>query len=432
MEKYLGDSTFLVKRRNRALILEIILKRGPISRVQISDITHLSRAAVSTLTAELIECGLIHEVPQVTSEERRGAGRIPTMLDIRQGLGGVIAIDIARDRVAGAFINLKGGIDEEIVHEVQDPRALPQVADLVRQLIATLRTKASERGKFPLGIGISLPGIIHRETGILEYSSTLGWENVDLMNIFAKDSDIPVMIDRNARAMVLAEHTFGAGQGFSNLALIYVGTGIGCGLMLNGEIFAGSTSRAGELGHTHVVDGGRRCFCGGSGCLETVASGRAIAELAIEEIEKGNKSLIDDLAGGDLSNITAETVAKAANEGDRLALEIFENAGTHLGNAIANLMGIIDTRLIILAGGVMNAGDLLLKPIRNIITARTLRGGEPPEIRVSAFGDKIGVIGAGALALKELVYSPKLILPGDIDLEAAQIKSAFISYNRNF
>lgn len=423
LDAYAGDNASSIKRRNRALLLELIFRQGPISRATLSDQTRLSRAAVTLLTAELLENGIITEIAQVPPEGRRSVGRSPVGLVIREDFGKVVAVDVSRQRVSAALVNLRAAIDGESSREIVDARDPLHVAGLVGQCIAELRQHARMQGSRLLGIGISLPGIIERTTGVLEYSSTLGWEKVNLIDLFGVHGnlpvDLPVVVDRNVRGMVLAEHLFGVGQGFANLALVYVGIGIGCGIMINGATYAGSLNRAGEIGHTLVSERwSRSCYCGNRGCLETVASGRAIAEIAVEAIQSGTASQIEEIVKGDLTQVTAEVVSQAATEEDELAARVLEDAGRYLGIAIANLLNSIDPQLIILAGGVMNAGDLLLEPVRRIIRERGLVGDAQPEVRLSRFGEKVGVIGAGALALREFVYSEKDVsmsgTPGNI------------------
>lgn len=414
MSMHLGDNVPSVKRRNRALILELILRKGPIPRVTLSEITGLSRAAVSTITGELLDAEVIFETGDI-HEGKRSVGRAPVFLDINAGIGGVVAVEVTSEAVQGAFINLKSEIEQEYSCSIADISQQDQVLNRVNQCIDHLIVGAQACKKRIMGIGISFSGLIDPFSGMLLSSTSMGWKNVNLAEALRSRADIPLVIDSNVRAMVLAEHLFGAGRGISNMALIYMGTGIGCGIILNDEVYAGSANRAGEIGHTTVAGAeGKVCSCGNIGCLETMASGRAIAAWALETIKAGRKSVITDMVEGNYQRITANVVARAAATGDPLAQEAFAQAAPYLALAIANLINWYDPRLVVLAGNVTAVGDTMLSTIRQVVEERAIIGSVPPEIAMSQFGLKVGVVGAGALALRELVYSPRFDLPSDL------------------
>lgn len=414
MSMHLGDNVPSVKRRNRALILELILRNGPIPRVTLSEITGLSRAAVSTITGELIDAEVIYETGD-THEGKRSVGRAPVFLDINADIGGVVAVEVTSETVQGAFLNLKSEIKQEYSCTISDVSKIDLVLSRVTECINHLIKGAQADKKRIMGIGISFSGLIDPFSGMLISSTSMGWKKVNLAEALRNEANIPIVIDSNVRAMVLAEHLFGAGRGVSNMALIYMGTGIGCGIILNDEVYAGSANKAGEIGHTTVVGAeGKLCSCGSTGCLETMASGRAIAAWASAAIQAGGKSIITDMVAGDCRRINADVVARAAAIGDSLAQEAFAHAAPYLALAIANLINCYDPRLVVLAGHVTAVSDTMLQTIRGVVEERAISGSIPPEITMSKFGLKVGVVGAGALALRELVYSPRFDLLGDL------------------
>jgi len=211
---------------------------------------------------------------------------------------------------------------------------------------------------------------------------------------------MPVWMENDADMAALGEHRFGIGRGYDRLIYITVSTGIGGGIIINGQLLSGSSVSIAEIGHMVVEPDGPVCNCGGKGHLEAVASGTAIARMALERISQGDLSSISHLVRGDLSRVTAETVEKAAEQGDPVAQEVMQKAGTSLGIAIVSLIHIFDPEIVIIGGGVSNSGDLILTPIREVITQRTM-----PDFRNrtrvvrSSLGDDSVILGAVALAL---------------------------------
>jgi glucokinase len=194
--------------------------------------------------------------------------------------------------------------------------------------------------------------------------------NVPLQSIIEEQVQLPVALINDVRAITLGEWKFGAGRGAQTLVCLAIGTGIGGGVVVNGEFHLGIGGTAGEFGH-HVVEvDGLPCGCGGKGCLELYASGPAIAAMGVKEVMHGHTTLIGELVEHDLNRIDAEIIAQAALAGDPIAKEILERAGRYLGIAVGNILGVISPQRVIFGGGVSRAGDLLLKPILQTINQR--------------------------------------------------------------
>jgi glucokinase len=204
----------------------------------------------------------------------------------------------------------------------------------------------------------------------------------------------------DVRAATVAEHARGAGRAYRDFVFLAIGTGIGGGLVLNGELYLGSRGAAGELGHQTVVPNGSKCGCGNMGCLETVASGSAIAREALAAIQSGDRELAD-LAGSEQP--TSHEVAHAALTGSSGARAIFARAGTLIGLVLSNLICALNPEAVVIGGGVAEAGDLLLQPIRDEIEKRTIvfsqaRGGV--EVLQSSLGSSAGALGAAVWAMR--------------------------------
>jgi N-acetylglucosamine repressor len=409
-----GSNNMTVKRYNRALLLRLILENGPISRMALSRRTQLSRAAVTTLTSELIEHGLIREMPTATSQDRQGVGRPPIGLCIEPDSGMVIGIDINRQSIRTALINLKAEIVWEENRTIVKAEDVATVANDTRESIEAVRTQAATMGRPVYGLGLSLPGVVDKATSQLEYSSSMGWGRVCLSKTFGCP-DLPFTVDRNVRAMACAERMFGVGRDCDNMVLVYVGNGIGCGLIVNGESYSGNRNWAGEIGHTIVCnESPKLCTCGNYGCLETVASGHAIAAIAKERIRQEASSMTSQLIGQDTTRLTGEAVFAAAEAGDELARDVINTAGHYLGSAVLSLYNILDPQLIILAGTIEKGGSEFLEHVNSILAQGTPHPISHPQIRFSQFGEQIGLVGAGTLALKEFIYSSNSPWPNEL------------------
>jgi glucokinase len=246
------------------------------------------------------------------------------------------------------------------------------------------------------GIGIGVPGVLDLEKGETLFLPNLPgtWPHVPLRDRITKLTGLPTVLLNDVRSMTNGEWRFGAGRGVDTLAVFAIGTGIGGGLVINSQLHLGIGGTGGELGHTTIDFNGPLCGCGNHGCLEAFASGPAIAAMGIKAVTQGLTTRIGDLCAYDLNYITPELIAQAARQGDEIALDIYERAGFYLGIAAANICVALGPRCIVIAGGVAQAGDLLINPMRRALHERvTAMPIEQVEIVLSQLGDQAGVIG---------------------------------------
>jgi glucokinase len=269
-----------------------------------------------------------------------------------------------------------------------------RLSSAINQSIAQARLKNTEL----IGIGIAAAGILDTRKGIVTTSPNLpGWHNVQLRDVIAARSGLATYLINDASAAALGEHRFGAGRGFDNLLYLTVSTGIGGGIIINGELYSGADGCAGELGHMTIEADGPQCHCGNFGCLEAMASGWAIAKEAVTRINQGEKSSIIELVDSRLENITAETVAAAARGGDRLACDIVAKAANYLGIGLANMVNIFNPELIVIGGGLSKMGNMLLNPAQRVIKERAFRlPAQTVRIVRARLGSNAGIIGAAA------------------------------------
>lgn len=248
-------------------------------------------------------------------------------------------------------------------------------------------------------VGIGCGGPIDRERGVILTAPNLpGWDNLPLSEHFREAFHAPVFLDNDVTLAALGEAKDGAGRGVDHLAYFNIGTGIGGGIIADGKVYRGC-GNAGEFGHQVIVPDGPPCLCGKHGCLEALASGTSIARIARERVTDCPETVILRLAG-DSERITAEHVARAGRERDRLASAIMAETGEYLGLGVANAVSILNPRMVILGGGVIaGAGDLLFETIRRTVRERAMTQlAVDAEIVTAALGDQAGIIGAIHLA----------------------------------
>jgi len=275
------------------------------------------------------------------------------------------------------------------------------VARIVAQAEASIADAMAETGarreQF-VGVGIGAPGPLDRASGIVKIAPNLGWRDVPLRDMVGDALGMPAELDNDANCATLGEWWVGAARGARHVIGMTIGTGIGGGLVLNGQLFHGASDVAGEIGHATIDSTGRRCACGNYGCLEAYASGPAIAERAREALASGEESALLALAGGDPLAITAATVYEAADAGDTLARVIVRETAGFLGAGVANLLNVFNPEVVVIAGGVTRAGDALFEPLRAEVKRRAFKPAvEAARIVPGTLPGTAGVVGAIAV-----------------------------------
>ena len=274
---------------------------------------------------------------------------------------------------------------------------IARMAAIINQVVTGSGIPRREIG----GAGIGLPGMLDMENGVVRFLTNLPghWLNVPLQKAIEASTGLPTRLINDVRAMTLGEWKHGAGLGVDTIACFAIGTGVGGGLVINGRLNLGIDGTAGELGHQVIDANGPRCGCGSRGCLEVYASGPAIGAMGVKAVMQGMTTSIGALVDYDLNCITSKVIYQAAISGDAIALSIFEQAGCYLGVAVSNVLVSVGPRKVVIGGGVAQAGDLLLGPIRK--TVRDLvhcMPVEQVEIVPAALGTHAGLIGAAVWA----------------------------------
>ena len=305
-------------------------------------------------------------------------------------------IDVGGTKIAGAIVDEDG---EVLAHSrVESPAAdVEAIEDAIAGLVTTLREEHDVAS-----VGIGAAGYVDKARATVLFAPNLAWRGVDLRTEIEERVGLPVVVENDANAAAWGEFRFGAGHDVDDLLLVTVGTGVGGGLVLDGGLYRGAFGVGAEIGHLRVVPGGRRCGCGNLGCFEQYASGTALVRNAREAVREGDflaRPLLDR-ARGVVEDIDGPMITDAALAGDTFALEQLAEVGRWLGEGIASLAAVLDPAVVAVGGGVSEAGDLLLGPLRAAFGANLSGRGHRPvlEIRQASLGNQAGVIGAADLA----------------------------------
>lgn len=310
-----------------------------------------------------------------------------------------IGIDVGGTNVKIALVDGEGKIIYSNSVPTYAQMGYEYTVNNIKQAIRDLMKETNTDAKEIEGIGFDFPGQVDYKTGVVKLAPNIpGWINVPIAQMIEEEFNIPTRIDNDVRCAALGELKFGAGKGCENFVCITVGTGIGSGLVINGQLVRGAANAAGEIGHIKLqMNGGPICGCGDTGCLEAFASGPSIVAMAQEYLKGGKSTKFREMAGAD-GEITPYIVAKAAEAGDPVAKRIFEIVGSYIGMGLVSVINLLNPEKVIIGGGVAAAGDLLLDPIRKTIKERAMVvAGNSVEIVPAELGNSAGVIGASML-----------------------------------
>jgi predicted NBD/HSP70 family sugar kinase len=363
---------------NQQLVLRAIYDHSVISRAEIARLTGLTRTSVSELVGDLLRTGLAEEVGRGPST----GGKAPILLDVPARGRHIVGLDLGESAFSGAVVDLRGTIMHSMslpLDECDGDAAVDLVFTMVDGLLAS-------NGSSPtLGIGIGAPGLIDTRTGTVHWAVNLNWADLPLGELVSRRFGLPVVVANDSHAAAVAELTFGPRPRPANLVVVRVGRGIGAGIILNGRLFQGDGSGAGEIGHTVFDGGSEECHCGRVGCLETVASMTAMVEAA----RRLDASIIDEQA-----------LITAMRGGNTAARDVAVRGGEQLGRAIAALISALNIDHVLLIGPATELGDDWLAAVRRRATASVLPLlARNTHIEIGAEPENVVLIGAAALLM---------------------------------
>ncbi|HSD78154.1 MAG TPA: ROK family transcriptional regulator [Solirubrobacteraceae bacterium] len=378
-----------LRQRNRLRVVDALRRTGPATRADITRVSGLSRATVSSLVAELLDAGVLAEQkPDAAGAAAPRTGRPPVLLALDASAGAAVGVDFGHRHLRVAVADLSAQVLAERRVELDVDHEAAAGLDAAAELIGEVLADAGVPRETVLGCGMGLPGPIDRATGTVGSTVILpGWVGLHAAEELAALVELPVAVDNDANLGALAEMTYGAARGVRDLLYVKVASGIGCGVVIDGRVHHGSRGIAGEIGHVHVDAGGRICRCGNRGCLETVAGGAALL------------ALLRESHGEDL---TLPGLLALSAHGDVGARRALGDAGRAIGRALADACNILNPELIVFGGELATAGDPLLGGVREalgryalpaaVATTRVTRG---------VLGDRAEVLGALALVIAD-------------------------------
>lgn len=372
------------KTHNYRLVLKTIYDNTNVSRADVARLTGLTRPTVSAIVAELMDKNFVMENGQGPS----AGGKPPTQLNLNENAYQLMGIDLSSSEFKGALINLRG----KIMHRVNLPTNQVTGQDavqLVYQLVDNLRQNATAP---LLGIGIGTPGLVDPRRGIIRHAVNLGWQNIPMRDLLQAHTQLPIHMANDSHIAALAEFTFGEARESHSLVLVKIGQGIGAGTVLNGQPYYGDGFGAGEIGHVVVLENGEVCSCGNKGCLETVASSRALFR-QVQTFANHNPHYA--------LGASWEAVVAALKAGDPETKQLVQGVGNYLGTAFANLIGGFNIYSIVISGRISGLGQPLLTAVRTSMQQRVLPVmANETEISYSILGDDIVILGSSAMVLK--------------------------------
>ncbi len=349
------------KFHNRDLVLKTIFENQTVSRAEIARITRLTRTTVSDVVSGLLQEGLVNEVGIGESI----GGKSPILLSLVKDSRYLVSLNLAQAQFCGAVVNLRGEIKETEIVPVSG-RDGEQALALVYEILDRLMQKT---WKPLVGIGVATPGLVNTRDGVVVNAVNLDWQNLPLAELLHARYHLPVYILNDSQAAAIGEFVYGGNyQSDENLVVINVKHGIGAGILINGQLYQGDGGGAGEIGHVVVQENGLLCRCGKRGCLETVASARAVVERArlLARDERGS------LLSADPDAVSLESLEAAFKSGDLLARRVITEAGHYLGLSIAGLVGMLNVRRFVLTGDMTRFGSEWLDMIRRTVSQSAL------------------------------------------------------------
>ncbi len=381
----------------RRTLLGEIRRHQRIPRIRLSEITGISRATVTTITAELLREGLIEEVSSDSPDKDSRRGRPKVDLKIRGAARLIAGAKISNRTISLVLLDFEGRQLADHEHEL-DHGVLPaeEMAEELAKLVDTLAQKVGKGLVDVAGFGLGIAGIVDAPRGFVHWSPSLSTRNVTFGPVLERVMGIPVFLDNDANLVAMAEKSFGLGQGHSDFIVVTIESGVGMGIVINDEIYRGTRGCGAEFGHTKVHLEGALCRCGQRGCLEAYVADYALLREAM-------------IANGGAVERQVDEILRSAKDGEPVAASIVERAGRMFAMGLANLVNIFDPELIILAGEQMQASHLYAEEVIEVMRKLIVQVDKaPPEVVVHKWGNLMWARGAAAYALENVAENALL------------------------
>ena len=382
----------LVKQLNSAAVYRLIDQQGPISRIQIAELSQLAPASVTKITRQLIERGLIKEVDQQAST---GGRRAISIVTETRGFH-TIGVRLGRHDATLTLFDLSGKSLAQEDYPLPE-RTQETLENTLFQAIASFMEHHQRKIRELIAISVILPGLVDPVNGIIRYMPHINVSQWPLVERLQQRFKVTSFVGHDIRSLALAEHYFGASRDCADSIVVRVHRGTGAGIITNGHIFLGSNGNVGEIGHIQVDPLGERCHCGNFGCLETIAANGAIENRVRHLLQQGYPSSLTP------EDCQMPQICKAANQGDALSCEVIEYVGRYLGKAIAIAINLFNPQKVVIAGEITDAEKVLLPAIEGCINTQVLAAFRKNLPVVRSELDHRSAIGAFALAKRAML-----------------------------
>ncbi|MDB4980766.1 MAG: transcriptional regulator, family [Myxococcales bacterium] len=392
-----------MRAQNSSLLLKVIWRERHISRAEIARTTGLSPSTVSAIVAGLQQAGLVRETGAGLS---RG-GRRPTMIGFCDDVFTLVGVEIGSSHVTVVLTDLRADVRvarfAPLAARTEPDRALATVRAFIDDGLAELGVSRAQ----VIGIGVGLPGPVRPDAPGRLTQMVPAWRDHDVLDFLSNAYGLPVFVENDANLGALAEQWWGAGRDGKDLTYIKIGTSIGSGHVINGELYRGAGGTAGEIGHLPIDPSGPRCACGLQGCLTTFIGSETLVARARDEVAPGFGPAAGPVAG-------VSDLVRAVRAGDPGARRIVHDVGGYLAIAVASLMNVLNPAVVVLGGEITGVGELLLAPVRATVRARSLATTyDDTVIITSNLGDKAIAVGAATMVLRAAL-SDRALFPAQL------------------
>ncbi|MDQ1073133.1 putative NBD/HSP70 family sugar kinase [Streptomyces canus] len=378
--------TFPANTPAASQVFTTVLSQGPLPRLEVARRVGLSPAAVTKAVRPLIEAGYL--VEGADEEARPALGRPANLVRVDGGRALFIGVKVTGDEIIGVLTDLccRIRVARHLPLSDREPRTvLASITELVQRLLA----EADGSTAPVLGLGIAVSGDVDRGEGTVRYSPFLEWRDIPLAELAATTTGLPVTVDNDVRALTVAEQWFGAGVGLSDFAVVTVGAGIGCGLVVHGRVVAGAHGVAGEIGHVTVDPAGPLCHCGNRGCVEAIAGEAAI----VRQVREATGAELPD----------ADAALRLARDGVAGARDVYARAGEAIGRGIATVANLLGPERVIISGEGLAAYDLFAEQIRDAFVAAAFGSAAQCDVRTRPLPFDEWARGAAATAIQSFI-----------------------------
>ena len=387
-----------IREANRLQILHQLLLRKNGTRQELTQLTGLSNATVANLIASMLEEGLVVETGTAASQ----GGRPTSILAVNASAGACVGVDVAETYIRFELYDL--ALQNLAEHEIELPSTRKEPQEIVNLIVSGFNTLLDLSGLAHdqvVGVGISIPGPFEHSTGVSVFAPSWGWRDVPLQAMLEKELNIPLYMDNPLKFNALAEAWFGAGRGVETMAAVVLGTGVGVGLVINGQLFRGASNTAGEWGHSVIVAGGRPCRCGNRGCLEAYVGAPGILQTLAETDPKSPLLFADD------QSRSIAAIAVAAEQGDLTAKTVVQQTALYLSAGLSSLINILNPEQVILGSWVAGLlGSVMLPELLKLIEKQSLaQPYKSVQFTLSKMKRNPVSLGAATMVLEEFLAS---------------------------